>query len=276
MASRRKARYGSYNSNNSNQSNTLGIYGKSTAESSAYRTEQTYGQAGSAAAFQQQPQHQVPQQQRQLQQRQPQQPPTMQTPEETFAGVATVLDGGIMNSEMYEIFADYFSNPTLVKAKVDPNSGNSIYYAHIRSQTRSGYRYLVVITEPSEYRLGTRMQMADLEWISLQTREVPEPIANVPTVMYDIKRTSPLAALHVQATKRGREATTYLPTSANNEVKGHGSKYQPSATEAGVDPRLFPVTVTMIITNDEPYQYQERGTMASCLETYQTIVTIRQ
>ena len=273
MASRRKARYGSYNSNNTNQNSALGIYGKSTAESSAYRTEQTYGQAGSAVSFQQQP----PQQRQPLpQQAGPQQPPLLQTPEETFAGVATVLDGGAMNSEMYEIFADYFSNPTLVKAKVDPNSGNSIYYAHIRSQTRSGYRYLVLITEPSEYRLGTRMQMADLEWISLQTREVPEPIANVPTVMYDIKRTSPLAALHVQATNRGREATTYLPTTANNEVKGHGSKYQPSAVETGVDPRLFPVTVTMIITNDEPYQYQERGTMASCLETYQTIVTIRR
>lgn len=181
-----------------------------------------------------------------------------------------------MNSEMYEIFADYFSNPKLVKAKVDPQTGNSIYYAHIRSQTRSGYRYLVVITEPSEYQLGTRINLVDLEWISLQTREVPQPIPNVPTVMYDIKRNSPLAALHVQAVNRAKESTTYLPTTANNDVQGHGSKYQPSAVDPGVDPGLFPVTVTMLVTNDEPYQYQERGTMASCLETYQTIVTIRK
>lgn len=197
------------------------------------------------------------------------------TPADSFEGVATILDSGAMNSEMYTIFAEYFSNPTLVKVKADSQTGNSVYYAHIRSQTRSGYRYLIVITEPSEYPLGSQMRMVDLEWLSLQTREVPEPIPNVPTVMYDIPRSSPLAALHVQAVKRGKDSTTYIPVSPNSEVQGHGSKYQPSNVETGVDPRAFPVVVTMIVTNDEPYQYQERGTVASCLETYQTIVTLR-
>ena len=180
-----------------------------------------------------------------------------------------------MNSEMYEIFADYFSNPTLVKAKVDPNSNNSVYYAHVRSQTRSGYRYLIVITEPSEYPIGTQMKLVDLEWLSLQTREVPEPIPNVPTIMYDIKQTSPLAGLHVQAVKRSENSTTYYPTTVDTTVQGHGEKYIPSAVETGVNPDGVPVVITMIVTNNEPYQYQERGTLASCLETYQTIVTLQ-
>lgn len=308
----RAARYGSYNSNATQGSGgALGIYGASKAPAGAYRTEETYGVApagrrqqppvqqqrqstmipANAPAVQsspempfiaQQPPQQHPMPQQKLPTRPPQQqagPPTLpsfQSPQQSFEGVATILDDGAMNSEMYQIFAQYFSNPVLVKAKADPETGNSIYYAHVRSQTRSGYRYLVVITEPSEYPLGSRMNLADLEWLSLQTREVPEPIPNVPTIMYDINRRSPLAALHVEAVNRTKQATTYLPTNPNNEVQGHGSKYQPSSVDTGVDPDLFPVMVTMIVTNDEPMQYQPRGTLASCLETYQTIVTIRQ
>jgi hypothetical protein len=300
MATRRnsrKARYGSYNSDSvhNGAGGKLGIYGSSTADKGAYRSEENYSTDPETARniqaqvyksqVQNQPQREQP---RQVQTHYPQplaqkpqlpgaQPaPTIQTPMPNFEGIATILDSGIMNSEMYDIFADYFSNPVLVKAKADPRSGNSVYYAHIRSQVRSGYRYLIVITEPSDYPLGTRMNLADLEWISLQTREVAEQIPNVPTVMYDVKRNSPLAALHVRAVKRSRETTTYVPVSSDTTVHGHGQKYQPSAVTTGVDPSLFPVLVTMIVTNDEPYQYQENGTMANCLETYQTIVTMNR
>lgn len=298
----RAARYGSYSSNGNTDGNgSLGIYGSSKAFSSAYRTEQTYAVApGQVPLTQQQLQQrhatimpanaprvesspempyiaqpQPPQPPQQHYQPQPRQPQPLQTPQKSFEGIATILDDGAMNSEMYQIFSEYFSNPVLVKAKADPQTGNSVYYAHIRSQIRSGYRYLVVITEPSEYPLGSRMNLADLEWLSLQTREVPEPIPNVPTVMYDVKQTSPLAALHVEAVNRTNEATTYIPTNPDNDIKGHGTKYQPSSVNTGVDPDLFPIVVTMIVTNDEPMQYQPKGTLASCLETFQTIVTIR-
>lgn len=155
-----------------------------------------------------------------------------------------------MKNNMYKMFSDYFVDPMMTKMKDENNL--SMYVCRLYCLLNRECRYIIVFTEESQNSVGTLTNLSTLEWVSLQTRTLPEDFEN----FHDIKTShgyhpalqGSLVTL-IKRTKATKEASTY-------------------------ECDEFPIIVTLLHTDKNTKEvYQNKGTIIHALETFQTVIT---
>lgn len=163
-----------------------------------------------------------------------------------MAQYGDVIDSGFdpMKDSIYGCFVQYFNNPTLVKIKdVDVYS---VYMIKIHALLGNAYRYLILFVDADKKTVGSKVEMDQLKWVSLQTRTLEE-YHNIPTHSYTVVNSGPL--------------TQRITLKDRDDVK----------TDYKVE--SLPLTVTLLNTKkSSSFQYSSTGSIIVALETYQTII----
>jgi hypothetical protein len=71
-----------------------------------------------------------------------------------------------------KLFNEYFHNLTFYKTK--DNGLYSLYHSRILSQTMSGHKYVIITVQLDNNVNGTQKNIKELDWVSIQTRELKE------------------------------------------------------------------------------------------------------
>lgn len=145
---------------------------------------------------------------------------------------------------VYEAFCEYFGYPIMTKVK-DVHM-YSVYMVKIHAMLGNATRYLILFLHKDDEDVKTKKSMKDCEWVSLQTRTL-EDQHNIPTHVYRAKR-HPQMIQKISIKTRDEKKSTYTV-------------------------EKFPLEITLLHTRkNHSYQYNPSGTIASALETFQTIV----
>lgn len=148
---------------------------------------------------------------------------------------------------VYDSFNEYFNNPVMTKIK--NVEGFSVYMAKIYSLLGNAHRYLILFVNQDLYVNGSKKNMNQLEWVSLQTRTLTDN-HNLPFHTYRVFK-FPALDKKITILDRNEEKSTY-----NTED--------------------YPITVILLHTRkNNVYQYQQQGTILSALETFQTIINFK-
>lgn len=147
----------------------------------------------------------------------------------------------------YKHINAYYENPTLYKIK-DVETF-SVYMVKLYCLLSTECRYIVVFTEKDPDPPGTKKLLESMNWVSFQTRTMPDN-HDIPPHSYEPRTYTPLNVL----LKR-------------TEVKPGNSIY---------DCDKYSITVTML-HEDETINnaYQDLGTIIGALETFETIITFK-
>ena len=147
-------------------------------------------------------------------------------------------------NNVYEAFTDYFNNPLLTKIK-NVNE-YSMYLAKIHAMLGNAFRYLIVFVSEDINPVGHTQQLKDCEWISFQTRTLPDQ-HDLKSHTYRVEKKPPLDQKISVVTR--------------------------SETHSKYSCETFPIEITLLHTRkNNTYQYQPTGTIVSALETFQTII----
>ena len=109
-------------------------------------------------------------------------------------------------------------------------------------------RYLIVFTLADLFMLGDKRPLADIKWVSLQTR-VLDSYIKADKYPHQAHRFESLNK-PIVCVRRAKDCTEY-------------------SCEA------FPVVVTLLPKKGNYQGYAERGTIITALETYSTIITLK-
>ena len=146
---------------------------------------------------------------------------------------------------LYAEFDTYFNHPKMRKIK-DVN-GHSMYMAKSYCLLSNECRYIVAFTKQDRLQAGSEQGLRELPWVSLQTRTLGDK-HELPSHDYQPNRSSPLNKT-ITRVSQTRDSSVY------------------SCEE-------FPLTVTLLHKEPNlPMEYQDKGTIITALETYQTIIT---
>lgn len=152
------------------------------------------------------------------------------------------------NENIYRLISGYFDNPEVIKTKVA--NGNSIYMNCVYGLLCNEQRYIVCITEDDDNMpIGTRQRLADIKWVSFQTRTISEKYSNMRPFSYEQKR-SPEYMLPILITKREDTHCEYKCEQLDN------------------------INITLLNGKKSKYEYQPRGNLVAALETFNTIITL--
>ena len=150
----------------------------------------------------------------------------------------------------YEWLDAYYEHP--VMCKTETKDGTDVYTARIASLLLGAHeRYLVAfVASDAEVSPGTERSLIDLPWFHFQARELSE-------------KRFPRATQHAYTGRMSHDpvlrVSTRTPQYTTYEAVG------------------FPdVRVTMLHTKNEMYEYPNQGTLASALETFQTLLGFEQ
>lgn len=77
-----------------------------------------------------------------------------------------------LQTNMNNLFNAYFKSLTFYKIK--DKDMHSLYYSRIRTQTMSGYNYVIVTIKLDNNVPGTKKSLNQLDWDIIQTRELKE------------------------------------------------------------------------------------------------------
>jgi|UniRef100_A0A6C0E0L5 hypothetical protein len=158
-----------------------------------------------------------------------------------------MLDGGYEPEKdyIYDLFTNYFNNPTMRKFK---NQGKSSLYAcKIYCLLNKESRYLIVVTNIDGNNIGTVEELRTIKWVALQTRSLSEKL-NVDVHGYTAVAEGPLTAI-INRIDVSKSASTY------NCVN-------------------LPIIITLLHTEKKDANtYQQKGTVIAAIETYETIIT---
>jgi hypothetical protein len=160
-----------------------------------------------------------------------------------------IIDSGFEPSKIhiYNAFVEYYKNPIFTKIK--NINGFSVYMVKIYAMLGNAYRYLILFVTQDINPLQFTTPMKNIEWISLQTRTLEDHHKLSPYI-YRAESLPPLNQL-ITAIERDDEKCVYT----------------------SVD---YPLSITLLNTKKNcKYQYQEKGTIASALETFQTIINFK-
>lgn len=151
---------------------------------------------------------------------------------------------------IYKIFSDYFNNPTMFKVK--DTDKHSMYLSKLYCLLNRECRYIIIFTEKNNVSCGTPEELKNLEWVSFQTRTLPDNYenANIANIShgYHAIAEGPLMA-EIERTNIKKEMSTYKC-------------------------KEFPLIITLLHTQkNTPEAYQNKGTIIHALETFQTIIT---
>jgi hypothetical protein len=156
--------------------------------------------------------------------------------------------------EMYLLFCKYFSNPILTKYK--NNEKYSLYGCKTFCLLSKECRYIIVTTLLNKVPLFSNQELKDLEWESIQTRTLGEE-SELSKLLNKIK-------VH-----------SYIPKS-EGELKAKISRINISDKASTYICESLPLTVTILHSSkNNADSYQDKGSIISALETWQTIVTFR-
>ena len=162
-----------------------------------------------------------------------------------------------INDNMYKIFVDYFSNPTLIKLKNESNG--SMYACKTICFFNRDCRFIIVFTQLDTTPIGKEVELKDLNWICLMTRTLPSDTYKIDTSHgYIPAQKGPLTApiKRISVTKPEPKA----PRGA--------SVY---------DCEEFPIIITLLHTvQKNEISYRDRGTIIAALEEWETIITLSQ
>lgn len=160
----------------------------------------------------------------------------------------TILDNSTISSKnLYELIDSYFESPILQKTQNHNNA--SIYMCKIKTLLASPeQRYIVATTPIDKNPIGVNIPLSNINWKSFQTRALGNVDITLPSHKYSPKNELSYT-IPVSLMKRYEDHTDYL---INN----------------------IGATVTLLHKNKNLYEYPPNGNLASCLETYKTIIVI--
>lgn len=156
-------------------------------------------------------------------------------------------DVNFSSKNLYDLIDQYFESPVLKKIQNQKNL--SIYMCRIKTLLASPEkRYIIAITELDRNSIGTSLPLSNIIWRSFQTRCLSNVDIDLPDHKYSPKN----------------ESNYIIPVSLTNRYEDH-TDYKISNYNA---------TVTLLHKNKNLYEYPPNGNLASCLETYKTIIVI--
>jgi len=147
-----------------------------------------------------------------------------------------------------QVISSYFDNPEMVKTKSANNC--AIYMNRVYGMLCNEQRYIVATIPEDREMIGHVKRLSELQWNSFQTRTSSERYPNVKSFNYEQKKMMPYTT------------DIFLTKRETNHCEYECDK--------------LPLNITLIVPKGKSiYEYQARGTIASALETFNTIVTIR-
>ena len=157
-----------------------------------------------------------------------------------------VIDSDLIPAKrkVYNLIVSYFGNPTLTKIKDENNC--SIYASKVNLLLKET-RYLLVSAIKDHHRIGVQFKLSDIKWGMLQTRTTSEEM-NCTNFTYMPSGKAPFDT-RLFLDERRENLTTYKS-------------------------KDYPISLCLLHTSDSKYEYPDLGTLASALETYQTILKI--
>ena len=164
----------------------------------------------------------------------------------------SILDGSnnLSIKNLYELIDNYFESPIL--EKIQDSENKSIYMAKIKTLLASPeQRYIIAVTEIDRYPIGKKVPLNNIPWKSFQTRYLSNLDKNIVTNSYSSKNI-PEYTLKLSLLNRYEDHTDYLLDNYNQ------------------------VIVTLIHKNKNLYEYPPSGNLASCLETYKSVIVIKE
>ena len=165
-----------------------------------------------------------------------------------MAQYGTMIDEfASVNEDIYEMFTNYFNNPTMVKTKNEDRY--SVYVCKLYCLLNKECRYIIIFTKIDTNNINDELPLKSLEWVSLQTRTLPyDEYNNIKSHGYIPKEIGPLLT-KINRIKITDEASTYTCDD-------------------------YPIIITLLHTRTKSsLSYQNRGTVIAALETWETIIT---
>ena len=155
------------------------------------------------------------------------------------------VDFSIKNIQ--DLVDSYFNSPTMEKIKDD--SSISVYMCKISTLLGGLYqRYLIAITSRDKNPIGSRILLSNINWKCFQSRTLSGMKHDMIKHSYEPKQ-EPQFLLNVSMYKRDEEHTEYKIDNGYNNI-----------------------IVSLIHKNKNVYEYPLNGNLASCLETFQTVI----
>jgi hypothetical protein len=155
-----------------------------------------------------------------------------------------------LKENIYKLFADYFNNPVMTKMKDEKKL--SMYVCRLYCLLNKECRYIIAFTNETEQSIGTIVNLSNLEWVSLQTRTLPDTFEN----FHDLK------------TSHGYQPSLEGPL--KTKIKRVKTTKETSTYEC----EDYPIIVTLLHTDKNTVEvYQQNGTVIHALETFQTVIT---
>jgi hypothetical protein len=148
------------------------------------------------------------------------------------------------HDHIYDIFTKFLNDPTLYKVKDQDNC--SVYMVKTYCLLSNECRYIVAIVNKDFNQKGAGELLKNMRWISLQTRTL-QPKHSLQSHSYTAIRGTELDA-EINRINKNMEASTYKCDK-------------------------LPIIITMLHGDKGINVFQDKGTVATALETYQTIIT---
>lgn len=155
------------------------------------------------------------------------------------------------SNHLYNLIDSYFDEPILEKTKDDQTKGLSIYMCRISTLLGGAdQRYILTTSDMDKHPIGTRLRLSNIIWKSFQARTIPQYLTNIPKHSYTPKT----------------DSTYLLPVTLMNRYEDH--------TDYILDGNTRTI-VTLLHKNKNLYEYADRGTLATALETFKALVLIK-
>lgn len=157
-----------------------------------------------------------------------------------------IIDSDLQSDkrDVYAMFSQYFGNPALTKVRDERLY--STYAVKLNVYLREN-RYLMLITTKDENQIGAMFPFDDIKWEALQTRSTNSEF-ECGNFTYIPSNKAPFSS-RIYLKERQDKRTTYTS-------------------------KDYPLSACLIHTGKSKYEYPNLGTLASALESYQTIIKI--
>ena len=161
------------------------------------------------------------------------------------------MDINLEKFNIYKNIVDYYNNPIFVKINDTPQYrygiSFSIYYCKIGCMLCVDDRYLIAMVKNDDMPIGNNEKLSNLKWISFQTRTLE-------------------ANLNLKAIDIVTKPNPFINTSVElNEVVNTSEciKYIYYYNSLKIE----------LLSTDEDITYSNKGTIKSCLESYNCVLS---
>ena len=155
----------------------------------------------------------------------------------------TTVKKKIEVDNVYDVFVEYFNDPTL--QKVNDDEQFSIYMTRVKCLIIGTCRYIIVNVPHDNLQVGSTRKLSDLQWAMIQTRTL-EGKFECTNHTYQPK-TSKIFESTLSIVKRTKKRSEY---SCEN----------------------IPVKVIVFHKKDIEFEYPNNGNLNSAIEIYETVV----